>query len=160
MNSTTLSSRSLVYPAFFNWLLIPHDVFFSSVVFFCSILIFLYIFSILLLKYTLSYSIPLPSSMSIFMTMTLNSLSDKLLISLFHLVLFLIFLLIFHWEAILCLFILPNCTASLLGVRTIEFVDNPFTNRVSLTSHSPLAVLEVSPMSFILFLFYFILLPH
>ena len=129
MNSTTLSSRSLVYPAFFNWLLIPHDVFFSSVVFFCSILIFLYIFSILLLKYTLSYSIPLPSSMSIFMTMTLNSLSDKLLISLFHLVLFLIFLLIFHWEAIICLFILPNCTASLLGVRTIEFVDNPFTNK-------------------------------
>ena len=81
MNSTTLSFRSLVYPAFSNWLLIPHNVFFSSVVFFCSILIFLYIFSILLLKYTLSYSIPLPSSMSIFMTMTLNSLSDKLLIS-------------------------------------------------------------------------------
>ena len=52
----------------------------------------------------------------------------------------------FHLEGI-CLLILPNCTASLLGLKASEFVYKPFKSWVSV-SHSPSALLEISSTGF------------
>ena len=80
--STTLPSRLLIhFSATSTLLLITSSVFyyFSYCIFqFCLVL---FIFSISLLEFSLSSSILPPSLVSIFITITLNSLSGKLLIS-------------------------------------------------------------------------------
>ena len=107
-----LSSRSLICSISASLLLNPSSVFFSSVI--ISVWLFLML-SITLLKFSLGSSILLPSSVSIFMTTTLNSLFDSLLISVSSFLSFLFCY--FDWNIFLCLLILYTFLCFFLYIR-------------------------------------------
>ena len=117
--STNLSSSSLIRSSTSSGqLLNPSSIVFSSVI--TSVWYFL-IFSIALLKFLLCSFIILPSLVGIFMIITLNYLSGRLLIFV-SLRIFNVFSRYFIWSISLCFFNLLDCLCWLLSIRLNSYL--------------------------------------